>query len=662
MARFPRPIDTVTPFPTAPLMLPIPEIDDDTWEGLGRSAWQTVNTARGARTKYDQALDIWNAMYDMRTVRRQVPWPGAANISLPTLRAACDELVSRVSGSVFQERLFTVAGTDPTSSGYAHSVEQFFNGEFDENMWQDALDECIELAARDGLGWAEVWWDLSVVEELRYETQSNTNLVGVSKQKRVPKMVKMVKYDAPRVGSVEARDMIVLPSHWPDAQTAPGVARKVFMSEADMWKMVNAGIFREDKTEYILSYSLENSDERPRDPQGIRTWTISGLIDVTNNTVSAPDVVHMERGAVEMWRINTRQYDINNDKKWEENVLWVHEASQCMAGFAPFEYWGYGDLRRPYFPLSLFTRTKRIYGFGAMQLGRSVIEEKNAIENAYLDYLDIATQALPMKTKQAKFQEENKRWGFDNMLEVTDLAKDFGFAQPPALPQGALQERENLDNELNRVMTAPTAPATQAPVGGTQQRSARAAQLDAELRSAMQNSVIRRTRRWMLDIFKYLVSLYRQYGPDDLETVAPQYAGNSQIRIPKAILSLPYKFGIVGMGGPLDKAQRRQDMLQLGEFLMQTPLVQGNIARIWTICRLIVETYDIPEVTALIGSMQDANQQQQAMGQQQQQQQKIEILKALLSHTNTKASLSQAQKPGGQNGQSNGQSKGLSLT
>jgi sensor histidine kinase YesM len=107
----------------------------------------------------------------------------------------------------------------------------------------------------------------------------------------------------------------------------------------------------------------------------------------------------------------------------------------------------------------------------------------------------------------------------------------------------------------------------------------------------------------------------------------------------------------------LDKEQRRQDMMLLSQILLMTPLsvlMQGNMPRMWTLARALIETFDVPEVTTFIGTMQDAMQAQMAQMQEAQRQQKLaesaELLKQVFSHTKFNQPTAPA-RPGQGNGQ-----------
>lgn len=633
MPTKPKPVEESTPFPkNAPLSLPIPTLSAEERNALGTSAWNNLRWARGARSRYDDALDLWNAIYEMRSRPKNSPWPGAANFVSPDITSRTEELVSRVCGAIFQERLFTVRGNDPIAGQFAHSVEQFYNDKSYDNDWPSAFESTFQLGSRDGTGVTEILWD--------QRTHQETRLVLQPDGSRVPKVLTIVDYDDPKLQAVEMRDFVLIPAYAPSIEAADAVARKVYMTEADMWKMVNAGIFNANDVEAILSYKQPGGSDLPQDPQGTKTYTISGLIDVSDNTVAPPEGIRVQRGPVELWRVHTRQYDLNKDGVFEENILWIHETSGILAGVAPFEYWG----GRPFKSWSPFPRQNRFYGQGVPQRLKSMGEEKNAQRNSLYNWLDLATAPMRWRTKNTDF---TKGQAYGPNAEVVVQGKDdFGFYTLGDPPQSVLVAEEKIESDMDRAVGGVMTPAAQAPVGGTQQRSARAVQVEMAIRSQMMNTLIRSGRKHILECFKYAHGLYQQYGEDQFSVVDNRGPSPKQVVIPREVLSLDYTLGIVGLGGPLDKEQRRQDMLMLYQILAPTPLIGQNIPRLWNLLRMLLETFDVPEVTQIIGSLEDAQNQQQQMAQAAEAQQKQQMLLAVLQHrNNTQPGGSAQRKP-----------------
>lgn len=178
--------------------------------------------------------------------------------------------------------------------------------------------------------------------------------------------------------------------------------------------------------------------------------------------------------------------------------------------------------------------------------------------------------------------------------------------------------------------------------GGKQ--SARAAQQNAAIQGMQTNMIIAKTRLWIRKIFEFTHILYKQYGKDEMSAVGDSADGTKKVIVPKEILSLDYTLGIAGQGGPLDKETRRQDWQVLYQLLMQSPLVQGNLERVYAVLSSLLETYEVTEITRLIGTMDDAKQQQQSQQAAAQQKAQQDMQLAVMEHTDfTKAPPKPAQ-------------------
>ena len=621
-----------TPFPNAPLSLPMPTLDEAQIASLGEVHSILIDNNLGFRAAYDYSLDYWNAMLEMRTRPRPYPWPNASNYCLPIVFSAVNEMTSRVAGTVLQPRPITLRGNDPVSTQYANVVEQFLNGEFKDRKWRKPSKECIRLSARDGLSWMEVMWDLQTRNEMRLDTDPGTGKV-------VRRPVSIVSYDAPVWNQVESRDMLVCPAYAPSVTAADGIVRKKYMTELDCNKMISAGIFFPDNVEKALSMVQQAQGELSRDRQGWRTYTIGGRINVADVGVAPPQGIPMMRGPIEVWCGLWRIFDLDGDGVPEDNFIWTADQSRLLLGVAPFQYWrGW-----PYFPLALIPRPNRIYGFSVPEIVRFAQEEGNAQHNGRLDMLDYALNPMRQRTKTVKFADENRRWGWDSEV-IVDKPGDFGFVAPPQIPQESQIDENALYALADRAVGSPQSAAQPVPSGARQ--SARAAQAQQAILSMQSGSVIDDTREWLGEIVTYTLGLYIQFGDDQLSASVPTSTGQQQVPVPKEILSLNYTVGITGAGGPFDKEQRKSDALMLAQFLMPNPLVQGNLQRVWQISRMVLETHDLPEVTSYIGTMQEAMQQAQAQAQAQQAAQQQQMLMQIISH----AAMGSPHVKPGQNG------------
>jgi hypothetical protein len=551
--------------------------------------------------------------------------------------AQVEEFVARVGGSVLLPRPFSVRGNDSNSSVYSHSVEQFYNGKYTKNKWDNAFFTGIHLAARDGTTIMEILWEYSTYERtFMADTMDEQGQPTRTKQK-----VKFTEYNDPKLTPVELRDFLLIPAYAISIEEADAVCRKEYMSEAALRKLVNGGVLDAERVEFALSYVSTAQGDLSYDRQGSSTYTISGKIDVVDVSVAPPDGIKMERGPIEVWRIHTNQYDLDNDGVPEENILWVHDRSRTLLGYAPFEYLQ----GRPFKSLAPFPRPNRFYGFSIPERLKDLQEELNAQHNSRLDMMDWCLNPAFVKPPNVRIGEEDMAMGPGVMVNAK--MGEVGFLVPPDVPASSWTEEQSIMMYAQAIMGAPQALGPQQQQQqGAGNRSARSAQQNAAVAGLPTNIILKRVRAWMQECLEYIHGLYIQYGKDQMEAVDHSPSGVQKIELPKEVLSLDYTLSIAGQGGPLDKENRRNDLLMFASFLQSNPLVAGNLPRIWALTALIAETYDLPEVTKFIGTMEEAQQQAQQQAQAQEQQQKMEFALAAMNHGKVESAKGKPSVPG----------------
>ena len=623
--------------PDISIEFPYPEIDDNQWSSLGQALYTLIQTNLGNRSNLDQQLNVWNAMYEMREASGtdDTPAPDSPNPPPPIVATAVDEFASRIAGSAILPRPFLVRGNDPVASDNAHIVEQFYNNEWQKNSWEKSIRTAIHLAARDGTSIMGVFWETKIVERIhRIDQQRPDGTIG-----KVNKRVKTVQYNAPKLVPVELRDFLLFPAHAISKEEADAAVHKMYMSEPQLQAMVNSGVLDEEMVERALSFTNTAQGDLTFDQQGYSTYEINNLINVADVSVAAPEGIKMNRGPIRVWKIHTSLFDLDGDGVTEENVFWLHDQSHLLLGYAPYEYWGC----RPYFEYAPLERPNRFYGISIPSRVEPYFIECRAQQLMRLEVLDkIMTQPY-YRTAGVKLPPEDQKTAQLNIITIPKDAgpNPIGLMPIPEYPASSLQEQQYLTSQAERVVGAPQAPGSppgsgMGTSGGNNRGSARQAQNQAVLQSQQTNMVLSRTRTWMLDIFQFIHLLYKQYGPDQMSVVNRSQEGVNSVTLPKEILNLDYTLGIAGQGGPLDK-ERTQELWQtLYQLVIQNPIVQSNPQLLYNAFTSLLETYDIPEITRIAGTMEDVKKYQEQQAAAAQAAQQAELMKQVLSHTNVK--------------------------
>lgn len=620
--------------PDSSIELPFPKITADQWEGMSSTLNTLIDINLSNREELDNQLDRGNAMYEMRAADHgnDTPYPGSANVMVPLIASVVDEFASRISGTAILPRPLLVRGNDPVSADQAHTVEQFYNGEYQRNCWEEKIRTGIQLGGRDGTSVMGVFWKQEVYERVVKADSPMPDGTMSKKSQRI----RMIKYDAPELVPIELRDFVLIPAYAISINTADAVCWKRYMGEAQLTAMVNADVLDEEMVEKALSYVNEAQGDLSYDRQGTSPYTINNRINVVDTSVAGPAGIKMNRGPIRVWQIHSSLFDMDDDGVSEENIFWFHDESRTMIGWAPYEYWG----ERPFFECAPFERPNRFYGFSIPERIQALQEEADVQHLTRLEVLDRVLNPTHYATSGAKLAQEDQKLGVLNVIRVQNK-DDLGYIQMPPIPEASLQEEQYLTQLADRVVGAPQAGGQPSQSGGGMSGggrvSARAAQQNAAIQGLQTNMVISRTRLWMLKIFQFAHMLYKQYGKDQMDAIGQSADGTKRITVPKEILGLDFTLGVAGQGGPLDKESRRQDWQVIYQLLMQNPLVQGDVGHIYGITASLLETFEVTEITRLIGTLDEAKQKQAQQQAAAQEKEKQDQVIQLLSHTKVEA-------------------------
>jgi hypothetical protein len=614
------------------------EPDSPEWAGMASSIYQGIISSLADRTDFDTLLDYYNDLYEMNIGPTNLPWPGAPSVAVPLIRTQLETVVSRLISAVFVPRLFVVNGNTKEAAGTQHEVERFYNADFRK---RNLLDPCltgVHLTARDGVSIMENVWTRKEVKRKVLVYKDKVDAKGVPeidkdgkivKEKSV-EMMKVTEVDAFDPQPVEVRDFIIMPAWARSIESAEAVAIKKYLTQNELQQMINAGTLDEEWTEKAWGYTSNGDNELGSDPQGTATYELGGTINVgdagTDSIASDGKPLEKLRGGLRVWRVHSNQFDLDGDGLAEENVFWVHDGSQFLLGWAPYEYW-HG--KRPFSSLCIMPRPNRFYGFGIPESLRGLQEEASAQHNQRLAYMDLIISPPRYKVAGTKFQDEEKRWGPNTEVEVASK-DDYGFVSLPEVPTSSWQEESMLIRYAEQ-LTGIGSPGQ--PMTGNAKQSSKQQQAYQQSSNIRLDLMAMQVRKWLEDILWQWHHLNLQYGPDQFTTSTQSQNGEpTKLQLDKQVLAQDYDLAVAGMSGRLDADSRRDDILTLYSLLMQNPLVQGNLSRVWSTTALVLDEYNRPDVQAIIGTMQDAMQQQQAVAQAQQAQMEMQLKLAAVNH------------------------------
>jgi hypothetical protein len=572
------------------------------------------------RETLDTNLDLWQNMYDMRVRDKAFPWVGSSNYFVPITPTQLDTVASRLMQLVVPARLFVVKGSNAEAEQQSHLVEKWYNSKLIKNDWQNAVYHYVHLALKDGTCVMEVTWLKKqhsmnlVVDEPILDPDTGMPVIDPQTGEPVTKAVvtrkDILEYNDVNWEPVELRDFYLFPAWARSIEEAPTVGRVLYLSQSELIALVNAKTLNAKAVEYVIK-TINGQSELPED-EHTESYTAGGQIDVS--TPSWTDLMGSKQQATyfKVWRLSSREFDLDGDGVFEENILFYHEKTKRLLGY---EHYRYAHGLRMYVGFSPMERPKRFYGYAVPERLYGTQIEGNAIHNQRRDEIDLRLSPPMLRTTGAEPDNKQKQWGPGSVWNVGSI-QDLQLMQLPDVPVSSWQEEQML-NAYAEKMLGLADQALGANVGG--RRTKYEMQLMSASISVRMALMASRLQRALQAIFWQTHQLELQYAPENVPPEDQQLT--DETAVPKAILRLDYELGINGMGAPLDRQARRQELLFLYNMMMQNPLVQSDVARVFALTRRVLEEFEIEDTISIIGDEQSAQKMQQARAQAAQQQQ-----------------------------------------
>lgn len=601
---------------------------------LGFDLMNQINQGIADRATFNVNLDYYEQLYEMHVEPRGGPDPTPSNVFIPLVPEVVDTMSARLASLLFQPRFFVVNGNTPQAAAVQAPVERYLNAELARNSWVDPLYLWVQQSLLYGNGILGVFWKrrTSMRKRVMYgpKMDEDTGLPIIDETTGKPKAFKqivsepMTEFDDVDLQVIPLKEFIVFPIWSKSIDEALAVARKVRLSEEELNAMVEAGVLWKDAVEYALNFNAQGMDERPEDQEGLVQVDADDQLNISGGTVNQSPY-RRQRGPLECWQIHTKQYDMDGDGTFEENIFWVHEASSHALGYDAYAYW-HGH--RPYVAAIGMPRDQIFYGFAVPERLKTLQSEVNTKENQKNDAIDRAISPTLVHINGARCLSGDNKIGPDAEWEiegVQSVQEAIGFLQHPEVPLSTWQEQQWLYERALSMM------GLNAPMLGGQSSGRRTAR---EIQAQMSSAGIRidlianRIREALREAAYQIVQLKLQYGPEESSVTVVDQGVPQKLVLPKQYLAEDLNIDIAGAGGPLDRSSRAQDMMILYTLLMKNPLVMQNMVHVYNVTQMMLEEHNRPDVQALIGTQEDAQKMQeqiQAMQQQQAQMQQQQM-------------------------------------
>ena len=638
-------------------------IDPDRWTILANDAWQCIITSINARQTLENNLELWYNLCDMTTGETDTPYVDSSNLFIPLVPSKIEALRDQVAAITFVPEFYLVTGLTPDASETAYVAQAYWNNEFRKwrgpmPTWFEAHMTWLHLALRDGTAIMEAMWRRQT-RTARYGVQMpklgqdgeplvDDNGEVVHEVHDVDREI--VEYNDVQLSVVKLKDFLLMPDESPSIRDAVGVCRCLWLYEDELRAMIADGLMVEEWVEKVLAYDPAGISDVAADRQRHYDKQIGNQLDIGMGQGVLSSEFFRNRGPFKIWRVHTRQYDLDNDGTPEENVLWVHDQSGYLLGVVPDEYIA---PHRPFFDFSPFPRPDEFYGFSLAERLGPFNAEANLIWNQRND--TIQTRMIPplLQDKSLEIESKGMRWGLGNTWAVNSLTGDIKAAlyypQMPDVPLASFQQESMVRNDADTIAGL-NAPMT----GGTNsgRRSATEVKISSASGSVRANQIAMLMRLASRSLLEFTRKLKLQYDWD------PDPFG---MPMTKETLAKAYKMDVSGSSDPLDKQASVDEALGAYNLLQTDRDIQQNAVHRYNLKRMVLERIGIPNIEAIIGSPDDAAQRQQQEEQQAQeaaQFQKMEAMAKIQQQASAHGQDPKAIEGGGQDQQQQGPPQG----
>lgn len=627
------------------------KLSDPDWTALSNDLFNSIVTADyGARGPLNKNLKEWSDAYDMIQYELDTPFENSSNLQLPYLTSQVNSLVAYIAGTVLQPSLMLVTGNTGPAQQMAARVEKFYNAEItrlraDGSSYQSHFIDLLRLGLRDGVGIMEVLWardrrrlvtvtNVPVVDELTGNWKLDDNGDPMFEEKRDEADVYVKDYA--QVTNIPLKEFILIPAEARSIEDAAAVVRTEWLYEDELDRRVRAGFFDGDEVEQALNWVPTGMSDVAADPAGTYDKSASYQLGIGMAQGSLTSKFFKNRGPIKVRRFHSRQYDMNGDGIPEENIFWLHEYSQRMLGWIPYDY---ADGKRPFFAFKPFPRADQFLGFSVPEMEAGVQTELDTIHNERRNAITARMEAPLAVEEGSTLLNRKGEFGMQKVIEVERVGQNASFQQltMPDVPLADFQQ-EALVKSYGDELTGLGAPSM------GQQSSGKRSATEMRQRNAAQGTRLdlncKEFRTSLIQVMNFVHALNKQY----LRTPPATMVGSEKLTLPLESLMLDYTISVSGATDPIDSITRRNENMTFVELVTKLfPWIAQDPVKSWHLAQILFDVFNRADAQLITGTEDEARQRAEQQAKQAQMQQQLAMQDA-----QAKAQMGQLQHGQGQ--------------
>lgn len=606
------------------------KLEEDQWEDVAQDMWQSIISAIGSRSALEANLVTAYQLYERDNGDNGVqddPFVDSSALTPPLVFQKIREQKTEVSSLTFVPDFYLFTGLDDMATAISPDMQTRWNYDFFRLRgpylsWKKAHDKMLHMALRDGAAFMEVSW----VKDTRWQRyKANVPALDDEDMPQLdPETGELVTradystqlvtvYDGAVCNPCLLKDVLMLPIETSGPEQAAAVCIYHQYYESDLRGMINDGILDEEWTNRALSYNPAGFSDIASRFQGVYNWTAGGQLSIgigQGQGIASDKFVN--RGPMGVWVCYTRQYDLDEDDIEEPNILFIHEVSGYMIGWAPDKDLSpirlimcFAPLPRPDSPL----------GFGVGELIGPFQAEWALIWNQRNDAVTTRLEVPLLMDTNVEIKDSDQSWGNGKIWWVKGNAQQgtlqnlLWYPDLPQVPLASFEQEQGVLSMADRALG-----------GGQSAVSNRASAAEIkDKRGASDlgaNDIASELRTVSHQIFDAIWSLTLQYGfnPDGTERNPTQ----GQMPMTLDMMQQKFKRQIAGEDDPVDKQAQVEELLAAYERFSQSPFIAGNLMHRYNFERLIAGKMGITSLDGVFGTPDDVKQMMQAQEQEEQ--------------------------------------------
>lgn len=589
------------------------------WNDLALDAVAGVDAALADRQPLEQNMAEWDDLVEMIDEKPDdFPVTNAANICIPLIPTQLESLVAYIAGQVLVPSLFMVTGNTKDAAQTAPQVERYYNAEFKrqrgDTTWFEELVDWLYYGTKDGTGYIEALWkykkttkrisQMNPRMEMDPEAQALAPVLDETGKPIYDKVESEVEevHNSASLRAVPLRNVITVPASATSIEDAIAVIRVEYLYEDQLKELVNDGVLDKDEVERALTMVPNGSTELSSSPQPTEIYQSGEQVDTAGGQGSQTSKFFANRGSIEVYRIHTRQYDLDRDGTPEENVIWIHRSTRRMLGWMRYQYF---NGKRPFFPFSPFKRAGSVNGFALPGRLAGLQNEQNAQRRQRLDEGNIRLSPPFTVIEGSKADENwNGEWGMNQRIKVGDH-NEIQRVQMEQISQFSYMEEQIIKQDAGEYTGLQGAATGGQSAKGRSATEARQRQAASMTRTGL---IAMRFRMAIRPVVNFIHDLNKQYLNADIQ----YQQGQQNLTLPLPILNRDYTIDVTGASDPIDAAARRTETLGAADIFMKFPAIATNPMRQYYLLRKIADTFGWADVEQIIGTEMDAQQMMQA--------------------------------------------------